>query len=88
VVVNVHSKIQLLEGLGGGLPKIEEPMFAGKPIGLQQNFVLAVMDYVAREMLGFGMLAYVLVHGSPTVIVRFNLIVRSAATANLSEISA
>jgi hypothetical protein len=66
VVVNVHSKIQLLEGLGGGLPKIEEPMFAGKPIGLEQNFVLAVMDYVAREMLGFGMLAYVLVHGSPT----------------------
>jgi hypothetical protein len=41
-------------------------MFAGKPIGLQQNFVLAVMDHVAREMLGFGMLAYVLVHGSPT----------------------
>jgi hypothetical protein len=41
-------------------------MFARKPIGLQQNFVLAVMNYIAGEMLRFGMLGYVLVHGSPT----------------------
>jgi hypothetical protein len=39
-------------------------MFARKSIGLQQNFVLAVMNHVGGEMLGFGMLAYVLVHGS------------------------
>ena len=35
-------------------------MFARKPIGLQQNLVLAVVNHVSSQMLGFGMLAYVL----------------------------
>jgi len=63
VVVDIYFKTEFLKSLGCGLPKFDEAVFARKPIGLQQNFVLAVMNYIAGEMLRFGMLAYVLVHG-------------------------
>jgi hypothetical protein len=41
---------------------------ARKPIGLEQNFVLAVVNYVAGEMLRFGMFADVLVHATNCII--------------------
>jgi len=63
VFVDIYFKTEFLERLGRCLPKFEKTMFARKPIGLQQNLVLAVMNYIAGEMLRFGMLAYVLIHG-------------------------
>jgi hypothetical protein len=62
VLVDVHFNVELLKSLGCGLPEFEKAIFARKPIGLQQNFVLAVVNYVSGEMLGFGMLTDVLVH--------------------------
>jgi len=64
VLVEVYFKTEFLESLGRGLPKLEKTILARKPIGLQQNLVFAVMNHVGGEMLGFGMLAYVLFHGS------------------------
>src|SRR5208282_5080891 len=64
VLIDIYFKTEFLDSLGRCFPKFEKPMFALKPIGLQQNLVLAVMNHVGSEMLGFGMLAYVLVHGS------------------------
>ena len=66
VVVDIYSKIELLKSLGCRLPKFEKAVLAREPIGLQQNFVLAIVDYVTGEMLRFGVFAYVLVHGSPS----------------------
>jgi hypothetical protein len=63
VLVHVYFNVEFLESFGRGFPKFEKPVFAREPIGLQQNFVLAVMDYVGGEMLRLGMFAYVLVHG-------------------------
>jgi hypothetical protein len=63
VLVQIYFKTEFLKSLGCGLPKFEKTILARKPIGLEQNFVLAVMNYIAGEMPGFGMLAYVLVHG-------------------------
>jgi hypothetical protein len=63
MLIHIDFKIEFLESLGRCFPKFEKPMFARKPIWLQQNFVLAVVNYIAGEMLRFGMLAYVLVHG-------------------------
>src|SRR5208282_5227326 len=63
VLVDIYFKTEFLESLGCCLPKFEKAILAGKPIGLQQNLVLAVMNYVAGEVLRFGMLAYVLIHG-------------------------
>jgi hypothetical protein len=62
VVGHVDLDVELLESPGRGFPKFEEAILAGKPIGLQQNLVLAVVNYVTGDMLRFGMLADVLVH--------------------------
>ncbi len=62
VIGDVHLDVELLKSPGRSFPKFKEAILAGKPIGLQQNFVLAVVNYVAGEMLCFSMLAYVLVH--------------------------
>src|ERR1700730_4919591 len=63
VVIDIYLKSEFLKSLGRRLPKFEETIFAGEPVRLQQNFVLAIVNYIAGEMLGISMLAYVLVHG-------------------------
>ncbi len=63
VMVNVNPEPEFLETPGRRFPKFEETMFAGKPVGLQQNLVLAIVNYIAAEMFRIVMLAYVLVHG-------------------------
>jgi hypothetical protein len=64
VLVHIYFKTELLKSLGWFcLPKFDEAAFASKPIGLQQNFVLAVVNYIVGEMLRFGMLAEVHVYG-------------------------
>src|SRR6185437_10961677 len=70
VRINVHFESELLERSGGLFPEFEKAMFARKSIGLQQNFVLAVMYYVTVEMPRLGMLADVLVHGPNCTIFR------------------
>src|ERR1700689_1040426 len=64
MLVHIDLDVELLESLGGGLPEFDEAMLAGEAIRLQQNLVLAVMNYIGREVLGVRMLAYVCVHGS------------------------
>jgi hypothetical protein len=61
----VHFDMKFLERLSDCIPEFEETFFAGEPIGLKQNLILAVMNYITGQMLGFFMLAYVLVHRLP-----------------------
>jgi hypothetical protein len=46
VAVDVDFKTEFLKCLGRGLPKFQKTMFAREAIGLQENLVLAVMNYV------------------------------------------
>jgi hypothetical protein len=62
VLVDIHLDVEFFESFGCFFPKFEKAILAGKPIGLQQNFVLAVVNHVVGEMPGFRMFAYVLVH--------------------------
>src|SRR5208283_1584026 len=71
VLVDIYFQAEFLESLGHCFPKFEKTIFARKPIGFQQNLVLAVMNHVGGEMLGFGMLADVFVHGSNCSIFRW-----------------
>src|SRR5271170_1310164 len=64
VLVDLHLDVELLESLRCRLPEFDETVLAGESIGLQQNLVLAVVNHVGGEVLGVGVLAYVLVHGS------------------------
>jgi hypothetical protein len=62
VIVDIHFDVKFLKSFGCCPPEFEETILARKPIWLQQNFVLAVMNYIAGDVLRFGMLTYVLVH--------------------------
>src|ERR1700733_13535089 len=65
MLVVIHFDMKFLESLSDCIPEFEEAFFAGEPIGLKQNLILAVMNYITCQMLGFFMLAYVLVHRLP-----------------------
>src|SRR5208282_5580456 len=46
VLVDIYFQAEFLESLGHCFPKFEKTIFARKPIGFQQNLVLAVMNHV------------------------------------------
>src|SRR5208282_4403088 len=62
VVSHVNLEVEFLHGRVHRVPELHEALFVGETIGLQQNLVLTVVDYIVRQMLGFRMFAQVLIH--------------------------
>ena len=56
VAFGIHLQAELPDGLVRVFPKFEKAALAGKPIGLQQNLVFAVVNDVVGEMLVSGCL--------------------------------
>src|SRR5579885_196263 len=81
VVIDIDLEIEFLDGLIDGLPELHEAFLAGEAVGLKQDLVLAIVDYIVGEVPGIGMLAYVLVHCAQS---RKRIIARNSSSCGAS----
>src|ERR1700722_5387055 len=60
--IGFYFQPELRHGLARVFPKFQKGAFAGEAFGLQQNLVFPIVNYILRQMTGFLMFTYVLMH--------------------------